>query len=109
MNTASIRRIENLRRLVAALADRSMGPDDVVGLLGVADRAARNYMNELKLAGVGRADPTQRGHLRLNADPSAIRDFLEALGADGSVCARRKPPGARRDPLVSALFGHGKM
>lgn len=107
MNASSIRRIENLRRLVAALADRPMGPDDVVGLLGVADRAARNYMNELKLAGVGRADPSQRGHLRLNADPSAVQDFLEELAAEGSACARHKPPGPRRDPLVSALFGLG--
>jgi hypothetical protein len=30
------------------------------------------------------------------------------LGADRNACARRKPPVPRRDPLVSALFGHGK-
>lgn len=107
MNTSSIRRIENLRRLVAALADRSMGPNDVVGLLGVADRAARNYMNELKLAGIGRADPKQPGHLRLNADPYAVQGFLEEL----TVCAgaTREPPRPRRDPLVSALFGQGEF
>lgn len=85
-----------------------MGPNDVVGLLGVAERAARNYMNELKLAGVGRADPVQRGHLCLNADLSAVQEFVEALEADRNAGAKRKPPGPRRDPLVSALFGHGK-
>lgn len=87
-----------------------MGPEDVVGLLGLADRAARNYMNELKLAGVGCADPKRRGHLLLNADTSIVLDFLEELDghAAGAGTGSQRKPRLRRDPLVSALFGHGR-
>lgn len=105
MNASRIRRIENLTRLIAALAERSMGPNDVVGILGVADRAARNYLNDLKLAGIGRSDPDRPGHLRLNAEPAAIHVFLEEISRDATACACRALRKARRDPLVSALFG----
>lgn len=98
-----------MRRLVLALGDRAMGPEDVVALLGLAERAARNYLSELKEAGVGCSDPEQRGFLRLSGNSLLVQDFLDELAEqtmDPDEIQVRKEPRLRRDPLVSALFGH---
>lgn len=135
MSAASLRRIDNIRRLVLALADDAMGPADVARLLQVSDRAARNYLEVLELAGVGQADPSRRCHLRLHRDPAVVDAYLASLAEPSarqplslrrSVARHCTDPGDRflhvladdtrfpldlhrrpagRDPLVAALFG----
>lgn len=133
MSPASLRRIDNIRRLVMALAEDAMAPADVVRLLQVSDRAARNYLEALALAGVGQLDPARRSHLRLHRDPAVVDAYLASLGGRTQQVSLRRSagrhctdPGARflhvladdvrfpldlqqrpagRDPLVAALFG----
>ena len=135
MRSASLQRIENMRRLVAALAQRSMGPRVVAELLNISDSAARAYLKALAEAGVAHHDPSGRTRLRLGPDPAVQQAFLSALAARAEqqqVALRRSTarhctnPGkaflhvladdvrfplvlhrhpAHRDPLVAALFG----
>jgi DNA-binding IclR family transcriptional regulator len=97
MRPASVQRIENLQRLIAALAERSMGPGAVAELLEVSDRAARNYLKALEDAGLADQVPGCRTRLRLRPDATASARFPLAPHA----CP------VRRDPLVAALFGAG--
>jgi hypothetical protein len=134
MKPSSLRRIDNLRRLVAALAHGRMSPAAVAALLQVSHRAARNYLDELERAGVAQCDPDRRTCLRLRPDPVLTQRFLASLAepAKQHLALRRSQsrhnanPGerflhvladdvrfplvlsqhpARRDPLVAALFG----
>jgi hypothetical protein len=129
-----LRRAENIRRLVAALAQGNMGPSAVAELLQVSPTSARNYLEGLAQAGVGDYDPQRRGQLRLHPDTALVERFLATLddSAARRISLRRSPsrhcvnPGqhflhvladdvrfplvldqfpVRRDPLVAALFG----
>jgi hypothetical protein len=135
LTSSSLRRVENVRRLVAALAQGDMRSADVAQLLRISPSAARNYLEGLVEAGVACHDPQRRRYLRIHPDAALVQRFLAALdeGSDGRrISLRRSPsrhcvdPGAqflhvladdvrfplvldhfpvRRDPLVAALFG----
>jgi predicted transcriptional regulator len=135
MRSASVQRIENIRRLVAALAQRSMEAREVAELLNVSDRAARNYLKELEEAGAADHALGCRTRLRLRSDPAVLERYLSTLTqriGQQHVALRRSvsrhclTPGTkflhvladdvrfplvmdqhppRRDPLVAALFG----
>lgn len=137
MRAASLQRIENMRRLVAALARGSMGPRAVAALLTISESAARIYLKELEQANVVAPVPGCRTTLRLHADPAVVQRFFSALEErprQRQVALRRSSsrhctnPGkeflhvladdirfplvlhgdpVRRDPLVAALFGGG--
>jgi hypothetical protein len=130
-----MRKADNMRRLVAALAQGSMRPEAVAALLEISYTAARNYLDTLAQAGVAEYDPQRRGYLRLLPDTALVERFLDTLDdsvARHRVSLRRSPsrhcvdPGTqflhvladdvrfplvldtlpvRRDPLVAALFG----
>lgn len=105
--TSSLRRIDKLRRLVAALAEGPLGPSAAAQLLEVSDRAARLYLDDLAAAGVGVYARGWRCMLHLHPDPAVVDAYLAHAGAAGEgagqPCARRKA--LARDPLVAALFG----
>jgi hypothetical protein len=135
MKSSTLRRIENLHRLVTALGQGGMGPVDVMQLLQVSYSAARNYFEELALAGIGEYGGDRGTQLRLLPDETAIRHYLATLAervTQPRVSLRRSSsrhcanPGkrflhvladdvrfplvldchpVRRDPLVAALFG----
>jgi hypothetical protein len=135
LKPASSQRIDKLRRLVAALEQRSMGPDAVMDLLQVSYSAARNYLSELAQAGIADPDPERHTVMRLHPDLQVRERFLAALSerlGQARVSLRRSPSRhcmdssgsylhvladdasfplvlhqdpVRRDPLVAALFG----
>jgi DNA-binding transcriptional ArsR family regulator len=102
MKPSSLRRIENLRRLVRALGQGGMGPGEVRQLLDVSHTAARTYLDELEQAGIAAYERACRSRLRLLPDETAVRRYLAAL-AEGVT--RPRVALRRRDPLVAALFG----
>lgn len=135
MKPASLRKIENMHRLVAAFDQRDMGPNAVMDLLKISYSAARNYLSELEQAGMLSPDPVQRSLLRISPDPSvrlryfaaltekteraqvslrrsATRHctnstgrFLHVLADDTAFSLVLHRVPAQRDPLVAALFG----
>jgi hypothetical protein len=135
MKSSSLRKIGNIKLLVAALAQGSMGPRQVAVLLRVSHTAARNYLDELEQVGVAHADPERRTYLRLDPDPAVVQRILASLAESvtqqrvalrSSIARHCVDPGdrflhvladdirfplelhclpARRDPLVVALFG----
>lgn len=111
---SSLRRVHNLRILVAAFAERDLGGGGVVGLLDCSASTARNYLLELMDARVivphprrqpaGSAD---RLLYRLSDERHVVNAFLAELNRwDGGAGALSAPDECdRRDPLVAALFG----
>lgn len=135
VKSASLRKIENMHRLVAALDQRDMGPNAVMELLKISYSAARNYLSELEQAGIVSPDPVRRSLLRISSDPSARLRYFAALTerAEGAQVSLRRSATrhctnstgrflhvladdvgfslvlhrvpVQRDPLVAALFG----
>ncbi|MGJ7915909.1 hypothetical protein ACI48D_10580 [Massilia sp. LXY-6] len=137
MTMYGLRKIANIRRLVAALEDGPMGPVAIAELLGISHTGARNYIDLLVEGGAAIPHPDRRTHVCLHPDWGLVEDFLDSLApelAEQRVTLRRSPsrhcvdPGksylhvvaddvrfplvlmrfpVRRDPLVAALFGAG--
>jgi hypothetical protein len=135
MGSLSARKIANMRRLVGALTQGSMGQAATAELLQVSYTAARSYLDILIRAGIVDRDPERRTRYRLQAETSLAERFLSSLARNDEsqrVSLRRSTsrhcenPGAtflhvlsddicfplvrhqilvRRDPLVAALFG----
>ncbi|MEO7494999.1 MAG: hypothetical protein ABIT83_15415 [Massilia sp.] len=111
---SSLRRVHNLRILVAAFSERDLGGGGVVGVLDCSPSTARNYLLELMDARVivpyprrqpaGSAD---RLLYRLSDERHVVSAFLAELnrwdGGTETLCA--PGDGERRDPLMAALFG----
>jgi predicted transcriptional regulator len=135
MNQRSLRRIANIRKILAALAHGSIGPAATADLLGVSPSAARNYLDALVQDGVALPDRGRKTNVVLHPDQATVRRFLEnqeVRGGERRITLRRSlsrhcvNPGASfvhvladdvrfpltlgcqpatRDPLVAALFG----
>lgn len=107
MRPSSLLRIERLDALIAELSLRGLGSFGVAALLDCSASSARNYLLELRDAGVVVADANSepgcadKTVYRLSGDHFLVNGFKSSLsrsrgGAD-TVAAR--------DPLVAALFG----
>lgn len=107
MRPSSMLRIERLDALIAELSLRGLGSFGVAALLDCSASSARNYLLELRDAGVVVPGPNSalacadKIVYRLSSDQLLVDGFKVALArsrgeADG---------GAARDPLVAALFG----
>lgn len=124
----SKQRLTNMRTLVAEFSVRDLGYGGVALLLDCSSSAARNYICELLDAGLITshqirlaAGCVDRTRFRLTDDPGLVRHFLAGLGKSqgGDGNSRRvhraldysnsssdvDDTQARRDPLVTALFG----
>lgn len=81
------RRIELIRRLIRALANRSMHLGDIVGLLKIKPSKARNYLHylcdenviELDCLAAGPDSRVDRTVYRLSSEPQRIATFLIQL------------------------------
>lgn len=124
----SAQRLTNMRTLVAEFSVRDLGYGGVALLLDCSSSAARNYICELLDAGLIASHPIRlaagcadRTRFCLTDDPGLVRHFLAGLGksqgGDGNSqrvhralehsnsSADMDHTQARRDPLVTALFG----
>jgi hypothetical protein len=133
MRPSSVKRVANIRSLLAELSRRDIGRIGVAALLQCSLSAARIYLMELCDARVVSLRPVRPGEshgnhsvYRLTNNEPDVREFLALLeGAPGATRQVRdpeprqmrrtwRPAGcvpvagegpARRDPLVAALFG----
>jgi hypothetical protein len=109
MRPSTLRRSENLLRLLGEFETRDLGPLGVALVLGCSASAARNYIAELLDARVIRRLPGGPGDgcadrvvYGVDQDAQRVARFKAALA--GSMMGGDSGP-QWRDPLVAALFG----
>jgi DNA-binding transcriptional ArsR family regulator len=107
---STARRLANMRLLLAELALREMQVDEIAKLLSASSSAARNYVYELRDAGVVDAVHDRDGRFRackpsyrLSSNPAKSRDFIEAMvnsERDARVLVRPGTAGKRGQVIV---------
>ena len=113
--SATLRRIENMQRLIGELSVHEMLADEIAWFLKFSPSGARKYIRDLRDAGVielaryieGTATYLGKAVYQLSPDPERVRAFLAAIvqpKRDGVVA--RKDRMGQRDQSLSGSGRH---
>lgn len=113
--SATLRRIENMQRLIGELSVHEMLADEIAWFLKFSPSGARKYIRDLRDAGVielaryieGTATYLGKAVYQLSPDPERVRTFLAAIvqpKRDGVVA--RKDRMGQRDQSLSGSGRH---
>jgi DNA-binding Lrp family transcriptional regulator len=110
--SATLRRIENMQKLVAELQQHEMLADEIAWFLKFSPSGARKYIRDLRDAGVielaryieGTATYLGKAVYQLTPDPERVKTFLAAIvqpKRDG-VPPRKERPSLREQAMAGA-------
>ncbi len=110
--SATLRRIENMQKLIGELALHEMLADEIAWFLKFSPSGARKYIRDLREAGVielaryieGTATYLGKAVYRLTPDPDRVRAFLAAIVQPKREGAppRKERPGVREQNMAGA-------
>lgn len=113
--SATLRRIENMQKLIGELAQHEMLADEIAWFLKFSPSGARKYIRDLREAGVielaryieGTATYLGKAVYQLTPDPERVRTFLAAIvqpKREGAPPRRERP--ALRDQVMAGNGRH---
>jgi hypothetical protein len=110
--SATLRRIENMQKLIAELTQHEMLADEIAWFLKFSPSGARKYIRDLREAGVielsryveGTATYLGKAVYQLTPDPERIAAFLAAIAQPKREGAppRKERPGLREQAMAGS-------
>lgn len=108
--SATLRRIENMQKLIGELSVHEMLADEIAWFLKFSPSGARKYIRDLRDAGVielaryieGTATYLGKAVYQLTPDPERVRAFLSAIVQPKreGVAPRKERPGLREQSMA---------